>query len=200
MIGTVPGRELDANVRFRPEADIRMPSHVLAKSLMEFLRMPPALLVVVAVTLASGLCSCATFHRPVDSDVLLQVDSYEPDSGQFKLTLRNDSSRDVMFLHYLVAFSQDRPSSAVSRPTFASDEPVMLHDTRLGPGESFQISGSYSSGRACESGVHAGVYACWFNTKWKCKEYVRVWSGTALNGPSNVNRRCAARSGSGVRE
>jgi hypothetical protein len=138
---------------------------------------------LAAVTIAIGLCSCTTFQRPVNDYASLRVDSYDPDGGGFKLTLRNDSPRDMMFLHYLVVFSADRPSSPVSRPTFPPDEPVMLHDTRLGPGETFQIAGNCSSAGACKPGVHAGIYACWFNSKWECKDYVRVWSGAALNGP-----------------
>ncbi len=114
----------------------------------------------------------------------LQVDSYEPEAGEFMLTLRNDSSRDVMFLHYFVAFSADLASAPVPRPSFPPDEPVTLHDTRLGPGETFQIDGTCSSNGACgDPSVHAGVYACWFNARWECNEYLHVWSETPINGP-----------------
>ncbi len=139
---------------------------------------------LAAVTVAVALGGCATLSQPASEHLSLHVDSYEAGSGEFKLTLRNDSSRDVMFLHYLVAFSADLPANPVSRPSFPPDEPMMLHDTRLGPGETFEIIGTCSSSGACrEAGVHAGIYACWFNSRWGCKEYLRIWSETAINGP-----------------
>ncbi|GAB3361363.1 hypothetical protein GCM10027430_35280 [Lysobacter tyrosinilyticus] len=114
----------------------------------------------------------------------MHVDSYDPESGKYQLTLRNDSLRSAIFLHYLVTYSTNPTNGPVGRPTFPPDEPVMLHDRRLEPKSTFQIAGTCSSSEACrQPGTYAGVYACWFTARWECDQYLFAWSDRALNGP-----------------
>ena len=132
--------------------------------------------------LSLSLCGCATVSRPVDESLSLHVDSYNPVSGKYTLTLRNNSLHSVLFLHYLVTYSATPNHDPVGRPHFPQDGSVLLHDRLLEPESTFQIEGTCSPSGACRDlGMHAGIYACWFNSRRECDQYRYVWSDTALD-------------------
>jgi hypothetical protein len=135
----------------------------------------------------TALLVTACHTDPVRPDltpyVSLRVSSYDPSTGNFKLTLSNNSSRGVLFLHPLITYSTNREKKMEPRPSF-QDPAVLFHDSLLKPGESREISGICRSNDTCDKpNVYAGIDACWSNSQWQCGEYVVLWSEQSVNGP-----------------
>lgn len=128
------------------------------------------------------VCGCTSVPRSLGSTVQLHLEAYDPVSGQYVLSLRNNSAHDVLFLHPLVSYSANVDPMPVGRPAFPLDSPMVLHDRRLGPGGRFTITGTCAADRACqEPGTFAAVHACRFNARWQCDRYLRVWTDKPFN-------------------
>jgi hypothetical protein len=137
----------------------------------------------VIATLFLGISACATTPSPTGNDLSLHLDSYDPSNGSFALTLRNNSFRSALFLHYFIAFSATPDNERIDYPEFApaEGEVVMIHGVRLDSKSTTRITGTCSQKEACrEAGTHAGIYACWFNPHWECDKYSPIWSDRPL--------------------
>jgi hypothetical protein len=140
---------------------------------------------LLAAVLLSSACQTMTPREDLTSAVTLEVQAHDAGTGAFTLMLRNRSTRDVYFLHYLLEFSDDPQPRRGPRPDYQMDDPQVVigfHDRLLKRGESFQIDSSYrGAGEGDPSRTFAGVHACWSNSHWECEHYTMLWSDKPIN-------------------
>lgn len=140
---------------------------------------------LLAAVLLSSACQTMPPRENLNSAVTLEVQARDAGTGAFTLMLRNRSTRDVYFLHYLLEFSNDPQPHHGPRPDYAMDDPqvvISFHDRLLKRGESFRIDSSYGNGEAADKPrTFAGVHACWSDSHRECERYTMLWSDKPIN-------------------
>ena len=135
----------------------------------------------IAMLLAAA-SGCATLP-PVTEVASLTVISYDRTSGEYLLELRNSSARPILYLKPYLTFHVERDTSPEPFPESPEEFALMVHDTKLEPGEAANFSGKCTSSGICSRpNTFVAVHACWFTNAWTCEEYLRVWSDKPLNG------------------
>ena len=135
----------------------------------------PAFLVLML--LGFSPTSCALVKNSIDRNPNVQLEArVSPGtSGKYTLLLRNKSRRDIYYLHYLVKFAALPKDVTTSEPVYPPDS--LLHNALLRAGKTTEIAVE-CDGEWCNSnsGKYAGIYACWSNGNWECKNYTVLWT------------------------
>src|SRR5690606_36081955 len=99
------------------------------------------------------------------------------------LELRNHSVRPLLYLNPYLTFHVVRSPDPKGFPESPDGTVLMVHDTKLDPGESVIFAGQCTSAGVCSRpSTYVAILACWYTEAWTCKKYLPVWSATPLNG------------------
>jgi hypothetical protein len=138
---------------------------------------------IAAIAILFAAASGCASLRPVTDVASLTVISYDRASGEYLLELRNSSARPIVYLNPYLTFHVVRDTSPEPFPDSPDEFALMVHDTKLAPGEAVTFSGKCTSTGICSRPeTFVAVHVCWFTKAWTCDEYLRVWSDKPLNG------------------
>ena len=137
---------------------------------------------LVLTAVAFAIAGCMTVP-PLSQGVTLSTRSYDRSSGAYVLELRNNTTRPILYLEPYLTFHTVRSPDPEQYPASPEGVVLMVHDTKLAPGESVTFTGECSASGACSRPeTYVAVRACWFTGAWSCKQYLPIWSETPLNG------------------
>ncbi|WP_282295180.1 hypothetical protein [Stenotrophomonas sp. PS02289] len=133
------------------------------------------------------LAGCTTLP-PLSDGVTLSIRSYDPATGDYKIELRNETSRPILYLSNYQTFHTIRSPDPEPFPDFLVSPDglmLMIHNTRLDPGHSIVFSGTCTESGLCDRPqTYVAVRACWFKKSWDCEQYFPIWSKTPISRSS----------------
>lgn len=95
----------------------------------------------LAVSVTLLLAGCTTLP-PVSKGVTLSVLSYDSTTGDYLIELRNNTVRPILYLDPYLTFDTVRSPAPEPFPESAEGMALMVHNTKLAPGESASFFGS----------------------------------------------------------